>query len=93
MLQLICRMSRASQLMSLIAPVGLVAVPGCGESGPLDPQPTGGPRPALASAPASNLWVTRASMPTARRGLAVAGLDGALYAIGGESTSAAGGRR
>ena len=35
----------------------------------------------------SNNWVTRESMPTARRGLRLAELDGKVWAIGGYGTT------
>jgi N-acetylneuraminic acid mutarotase len=80
---------RAQHLGRLVAPVFLLALLGCGERGPLDPRSidnsTAGPITPLASARAFDVWATKSPMPTARRSLAVAEVNGALYAVGGET--------
>ncbi|HUR93767.1 MAG TPA: kelch repeat-containing protein [Gemmatimonadales bacterium] len=68
----------------------LVALAACGESDALGPrtsatsQPPSGP--SLAAA-ARDVWMTRASMPTARERLAAVVVNGVLYAIGGVNSS------
>src|SRR5262245_53313596 len=48
------------------------------------PDPSGVPEPELATAP-TNLWATKAPMPTPRAYLGVGVVNGVLYAVGGSN--------
>ena len=84
-----CITARAQHLSRFVASAVLFALGGCGERGPLDPRSIDDPRAAATaprfSARAFDVWAGRAPMATARRSLAVAEVNGALYAVGGET--------
>jgi N-acetylneuraminic acid mutarotase len=76
----------------LLIPILLLtgAVLGCADGAPTDPvAESPGPgvqsAPSLDAAPASNSWLTRTAMPTARAGLVSATVNDRIYVIGGRN--------
>jgi N-acetylneuraminic acid mutarotase len=83
------------QLLPLIVPAGLLlALAACAGGDTLAPRTTVIARPPFggvptASAVLGDVWTSRAPMPTARGRLAVAEVNGVLYAVGGATATEA----
>jgi len=73
--------------IEILVVVGLAA---CSDDRlPIEPEAPGlaGPQADVTAAGVPNTWETRAPMPTARRGLVAATVNGIVYAIGGQAVS------
>ena len=70
----------------LLAPAGLLFLLACVESEPLGPRAPAVslPKEVTAAVSATNVWTTRAPMPTARGRFAAGVVNGVLYVVGGE---------
>jgi N-acetylneuraminic acid mutarotase len=82
--------SRLSPVRPALALGTLAFLAACsGDSLPTQPPSFGSAEPAgdPTAHYTANSWVTKANMPTARRGLVTASVDGIVYAIGGRSAT------
>ena len=82
--------SRLSPVRPALALGPLVLLAACsGDSLPTQPPSFGSAAPAEAPTPdyVANSWATKANMPTARRGLVTASVNGIVYAIGGRGAN------
>ena len=82
--------SRLSPLRPALALGSLALLAACsGDSLPTQPRSFGSAAPAGAPTAdyVADSWTTKANMPTARRGLVTASVDGIVYAIGGRGAN------